>query len=44
MKRISALLLVLAMMAVTNAQTGDLPRSTPAQQGLSTLAVNQFVD
>ncbi len=44
MKRISTFLLVLAMMVVTHAQTGDLPRSTPAQQGLSTQAVSQFVD
>ena len=44
MKKILSLLIVTLVAVSIQAQTGDLPRSTPAQQGLSTLAVNQFVD
>lgn len=43
-KRLVALILVMIAVTVMQAQTGDLPRSTPAQQGLSTLAVSQMVD
>lgn len=44
LKRIFAFVLLLAAVTIAQAQTSELPRSTPAQQGLSTLAVSQFVD
>lgn len=45
LKRIVTLLLaVLAWTAVTNAQTGTLPRSTPWQQGVEPQAVTRFLD
>ena len=44
MKKIFAIVLLLVAVTTMQAQTGELPRSTPAQQGLSTLAVSQFVD
>lgn len=46
MNKTLTLLFVTLLLTVAGmqAQTGDLPRSTPAQQGMSTLAVKQFVD
>ena len=44
MKKIFAFVLLLVAVTTIKAQTGELPRSTPAQQGLSTLAVSHFVD
>ena len=44
MKRTILLLTAAMSLMLAVAQTGDLPRSTPAEQGLSAMAVNQFVD
>ena len=44
MQRILAILLVTLSAVSVGAQTGDLPRSTPTRQGLSTQAVQHFID
>lgn len=44
MRRIIAFLVLSVAMITTVAQTGDLPRSKPSAQGLSTHAVNRLVD
>lgn len=43
-KRLFVAFAALVIAVAVQAQTGDLPRSTPAQQGISTLAVQRFAD